>query len=107
MQDTIKVYGPKTKEYQRLQAAAMLVNAEFGNNYAEAIVEDVFFDFGGGIKWTTLIIGDHQALDPMQHAKITVGKMADFTEAVVEVMEAHKTHMQFTSALRYGVNING
>lgn len=107
MTDTIKVYGPKTKEHKRLEAAAMLINAEFGDNYGDAEVRDVFWDYGGGIKWTTICFGnDYQALEPLTHAKITVGNMVDFAEAVSHVIERHKHHMQLASALRYGVNAN-
>jgi hypothetical protein len=104
MQDTIKVFGEKTKEHKRLEAAAMLINAEFDGNYGEAEVKDVFWDYGGGVKWTTICFGhEYQALSPMQHAMITVGKMADFAKAVSEVMESHRKHMQLSLALRYGV----
>jgi hypothetical protein len=103
MIDTIKVYGEKTKEHQRLEAAALIINAEFDSKFAEAIVEDTYFDYGGGVKWTTIIIGDYQALDPMQQAKIVLGDMKDFGEAVTEVIKRHRQHVQLVNAVRYGV----
>ena len=106
MTDTIKVFGERTREYQRLEAAAKLVNAEFDYNNAEAAVREVYFDFGGGVMWTTIVIGDYQALDPLQHAKITLGSMADFAGAVQDVIQKHRAHVNLLASVRYGVKQN-
>lgn len=102
MTDTIRVYGEKTKEYRRLQAAADLINAEFDENFGDAEVRDVYWDYGGGIKWTTICFkGEYQALDPRQHAIITTGSITDFASAVLEVVIRHREMMNMSLTLRY------
>ena len=101
--DTIRTYGPKTKEYIRLQAAVDLINAEFDSKYGDAEVKDVYWDYGGGIKWTTICFGnDSQALDPDMHEMITAGNMIDFARAVIEVVSRRRDHIMLTMTLRYG-----
>ena len=106
--DTIRTYGPKTRAYRRLQAAADLINAEFDCNYGDAEVRDVFWDYGGGIKWTTICFGnDYQALDPDIHEMIVVGNMIDFAKAVIHVVERRREHINLTLNLRYGKREDG
>ena len=101
--DTIKIYGPKTKEHKRLEAAAILINAEFDGCFGDAEVRDVFWDYGGGIKWTTICFGnDYQALNPVQQAMITLGGMGDFSKAVTEVIDTHRKHIELVNHIRYG-----
>ena len=101
--DTIRIYGEKTKEHKRLEAAAMLINAEFDDCFGDAIVKDMFWDYGGGVKWTTIVIdGQYQALDPLQHAKIVLGNMDDFGAVVNEVVGRRRKHMQLVNNIRYG-----
>ena len=101
--DTIRTYGPKAKEYMRLKAAADLINAEFDcSNYADAEVRDVYWDYGGGIMWTTICFGnEYQALNPDTHEKIVAGSLTDFAEAVTEVVIRRRKHIELTIALRY------
>lgn len=100
--DTIRVYGAKTKEHKRLEAAAMLINAEFDDKFGEAEVVDASFDYGEGIQWTTIRFSNTQALTPVQQAMITLGGMGDFSKAVSEVIETHKKHMELVNTIRYG-----
>lgn len=101
--DTIRIYAPKTKEHKRLQAAVELINAEFDDNFGDAEVRDVFWDYGGGIRWTTICFGnDYQALDPVQHAKLVLGNMDDFGAVVNEVVSRRRKHMQLVNHIRYG-----
>ena len=101
--DTIKTYGPKTKEYKRLQAAVDLINAEINSNFGDAEVRDVFWDYGGGIKWTTICFGnDYQALDPDEHELIVAGNMIDFARAVIDVINSRRKHIKLIMKLRYG-----
>ena len=106
--DTIRIYGPKTKEYIRLQAAADLINAEFDSKYGDAEVRDVYWDYGGGIKWTTICFGnDYQALVPDTHEMIVAGSMIDFARAVLDVVIEHREHINLTLNLRYGSRKEG
>lgn len=101
--DTIKIYGWKTKERKRLEAAAILINAEFDDSFGDAEVKDVFWDYGGGIKWTTIVFGDqYQALDPLQHAKIVLGNFDEFGKVVGQVVSTRRKHMQLVNHIRYG-----
>ena len=100
MLDVIKVFGEKTKEHKRLEAAAMLINAEFDEKNAIARVGETWWDFGGDIKWTTIIIGDYQALNPLQMAKIVSGNLKEFIEVVEELVQKHWEHVQLIEALR-------
>ena len=104
MNKTIRVYGPKTKEYQRLEAAAKLINADFDSDNATARVSDEWFDFPGGMRWTTLLIGEYQALNPEQQREITDGTLRDFTTACAAVIYTHRERMNMLSAVRYGLN---
>ena len=100
MMDVIKVFGEKTKERKRLEAAAALINAEFDEKNATARVDETYWDYGGGIKWTTIIIGDNQVLSPLQMAKVVSGDLRDFTEVVEELVRKHWEHVQLIEALR-------
>ena len=105
--DTIRIYGPKTKEYRRLQAAADLINAEFDGNYGDAEVRDVFWDYGGGIRTTICFGNDYQALDPDIHEMIVSGNMIDFAKAVVHVVGRRRKYIDLTLNLRYGKREDG
>ena len=101
--DTIKTYGQKTKEHKRLEAAAILINAEFDDNFGDAVVKDVYWDFGGGLMWTTIVFEEqYQALDPVQHAKIVLGTWDEFGQVVGEVVSRRRKHMQLVNTIRYG-----
>lgn len=106
--DTIKVYGENTKEHTRLEAATMLINAEFDSHFGDAEVRDMYWDYGGGVMWTTIVFkGDYQALDPLNHAMIVLGNMDDFAAAVKHVIERHRHHIQLVNNLRYGAKRDG
>ena len=100
---TIRVYGPQTKEYQRLEAAARLINADFEHNYATARVSDEWFDYPGGVRWSTIVIGEHQALTPEQQVYITDGSLREFTYACAAAIEAHRSRVNMLSEIRYGL----
>lgn len=103
MNDTIKIYGASTPERQRLESAAMLINSNFNPNHATARVSDEWFDFEGGVKWTTLMIGAYPALNPLQQAMITRGSLEDYTKVVAAVIVAHRDRMNMLTAVRYGL----
>ena len=103
MNKTIRVYGPKTKEYQRLEAAAILINSEFVADNATARVSDEWFDYPGGMRWTTLTISEYQALNPEQQKAITAGTLRDFTGAVAAVIYTHRERVNALTEIRYGL----
>ena len=103
MNKTIRVYGPNTKEYQRLEAAATLINADFEHNNATARVADAWFDYPGGMRWTTLLISEYQALNPEQQKDITDGSLRDFTNACAAVINSHRERMNALAEVRYGL----
>ena len=105
--DAIKVFGEQSKQYMRLEAAARLLNAEMEpNDHGQFEVKDIFFDFGQGWKWTTIVFcgGDqwssYQALNPKQQGMIVYGDLEDFTKAVWEVTERRRDHVLMESVLR-------
>lgn len=100
---TVNVYGENTKEYQRLEAAAKLINSDFESNHATARVSDEWFDFKGGVRWTTLMVGEYQALTPQQQADITQGSLRAFTNACAAVIMAHRDRMNMLAGIRYGL----
>ena len=101
--NTIRVFGPQTREHQRLEAAARLINADFEHNYATARVSDEWFDYPGGVMWTTIVIGEHQALTPEQQRYITDGSLRDFTYACAAAIETHKSRINMLTKIRYGL----
>ena len=101
--NTIRVFGPQTREHQRLEAAARLINADFEHNYATARVSDEWFDYPGGVMWTTIVIGEHQALTPAQQRYITDGSLRDFTYACAAAIETHKSRINMLAEIRYGL----
>ena len=103
MANTIRVFGGNTKEYQRLEAAAKLINADFDHNHATARVSDEWFDYPGGVMWTTLVIGENQALTPEQQAWITGGTLREFTNACASVIYNHRERMNALAEIRYGL----
>lgn len=105
--DAIKVVGANTKAYKRLQAAATLINAEIEPSYGEAIVEETWFDYGGGMKWTTIIMrthegacGDYQMLNPFEQGQIMYGDLEDVCEAVKDVIESHLKLQKYKTDIR-------
>ena len=90
----IKVFSPTSKEYQKLQLAASLMNAFYGDDNTFTVGE-TYFDYGQDWKWTT-IFANHgtnksfQALNPRDHGLIVnasnaeeLGKVADSVLAQV------------------------
>lgn len=103
MNDIIRIYGGNTKEHQRLEAAATLINADFEYNNATAKVSDVWFDYPGGVMWTTITIGEHQALSPQQQQWITQGSLRDFTNACAAAINSHRERVNMLAGIRYGL----
>lgn len=94
MVDAIKVFGVQSKEYKRLLAATTLLNAEKDDDDKGSFeVKDIYFDFGQGWMWTTIVFngGDqwssYQALNPLHQGMIVYGDLEDFVKAVWEVLE--------------------
>ena len=107
MVDAIKVFGPQSKEYKKLQAAAILLNAEKeADDKAVFEVRDVYFDFGQGWMWTTIVLngGDewssYQALNPAHQGMIVYGDFEDFAKAVWEVSEKRSDRHNMADSLR-------
>ena len=105
MNDTLKIYGVNTPERMRLESAAMLINSSFiGNaNNATARVEDVWFDYEGGVMWTTLMVGQYPALNPKQQKELTSGTLREWTNVVAAVTYAHRERINMLAEVRYGL----
>ena len=79
-----------TKEYERLEAAAKLLEAT-SKNYFTYTVRETYFDYGQGWKWTTIICDDNsynswQVGSPrMWEMVITAETVADIAKAVEEI----------------------
>lgn len=103
MTDTIKIYGENTPERQRLESAAILINSNFDHNHATARVSEEWFDFEGGVKWTTLMVGGYPALNPQQQKELTSGSLRDFTNVVAAIVYTHRERMNVLTKVRYGL----
>ena len=99
--------GTEIARFQRLEAAARLINADFEHNYATARVSDEWFDYPGGVMWTTIVIGEHQALTPEQQIFITDGSLREFTYACAAAIEAHRSRINMLTGIRYGLQEEG
>ena len=105
--DAIKVFGEQSKQHMRLTAAATLMNAEMEpNDHGQFEVKDIYFDYGQGWKWTTIVFngGDqwssYQALNPKQQGMIVYGDLEDFTKTVWAVVERRRDHMLMDRILK-------
>jgi len=103
MTDTLKIFGANTPERQRLESAAMLINSNFDSNHATARVSDEWFDYEGGLMWTTLMIGQYPALNPQQQRELTSGSLREFTNVCAAVIYAHRERMNMLAEVRYGL----
>lgn len=90
----ISIFGRGTKEYKRLQAAAMLIEAETNK---KCKVETIYFDIGQDWLWTTISIESGmesfpyvQALNPKQQNDIIYGDIKQWSETVNCVIEKNK-----------------
>lgn len=101
--DNIRIFGANTKEHQRLEAAVKLINADFEHNNATAKISDVWFDYPGGVMWTTITIGELQALSPQQQKWITQGSLRDFTNACAAAINSHRERVNMLAEIRYGL----
>lgn len=102
MTDTIKVFGVHTPERQRLESAAMLINSNFDYYHASAKVEDAWFDFEGGVRWTTLTVGG-VPVSPQQQIELTTGTFREFAAVVSVVVNAYRDRIQALTSVRYGL----
>lgn len=70
----ITVYRHDSKEYDALVAVARILNTLCTNGF-RFYVNDVYYDYGAGMTWTTIIAEnkeyDYQLLTPRDHALIT------------------------------------
>ena len=103
MTDTLKIFGANTPERQRLEAAAILINSNFDHNHATARVSDEWFDYDGGVMWTTLMIGQYPALNPQQQKELTSGTLREWSNVVAAVTYAHRERMNMLAEVRYGL----
>lgn len=103
MTDTLKIFGANTPERQRLESAAMLINSNFDHNNATARVSDEWFDYEGGVMWTTLMIGPYPALSPQQQKELTSGTLREWSNVVAAIVYAHRERMNMLAEVRYGL----
>jgi hypothetical protein len=103
MTDTIRIFGANTPERQRLEAAATLINSYFDHNNATARVTDEWFDYEGGVMWTTIMVGQYPALNPLQQARLISDDFEDFARTVAAVVETHRARMNMLLGVRYGL----
>lgn len=88
----ITKYAKGSKEYKALEAAAALLTATANRTVYK--VDETYFDYGQGWKWTTVIAyrddgGTWQALNPREHGLITdVGTVEAISEAVCLVRDS-------------------
>lgn len=89
--EPIAVFSPDTREYKRLKAAAILLEAETGKSH---IVENCLYDMGQNWHWTT-ILGESgcrrypyvQVLNPKQQRMLVFGSMKQFNETVEQLIQ--------------------
>lgn len=95
--ETIAVFVPYTPEYDRLSLAARLISDYAG---IPCTVKNTYFDYGAGMRWTTLIACpedglSYQMLDTKQQTDILYGAMPDallaIENAAVELRKKYKT----------------
>lgn len=72
--EMIKVYDRNSDEYTRLEMACIVLN-RFARKGTRYHVEDTYFDYGQGWKWTTIIATkldgrQYQALNPHNYTRI-------------------------------------
>lgn len=84
MSESIKIYKPGTKGYNRLAYAAAEIARKSG---FQCRVMDTMFDAGQHWEWTTVIVtrpdgGEYQALSPKLHDDIINGSSMDLDAAI-------------------------
>ena len=99
MSSYIKIFAPDTPEYARLNEAAALMTEKSPNHW-RYYVDETYFDFGQGWKWTTIICKSnseytgmyetYQALCPRDHERIILTEDSDALAAVVADVFADK-----------------
>ena len=78
----IKVYEIGTLERKRFGDVATVLHDITGGDFT---VEDVYFDFGQGWKWTTIVCTDvdYQILNPVQHKAIIEGVEDEVLDEII------------------------
>lgn len=91
--EAISIFSQDSKEHKRLEAAALLINAE---TKKLCKVNTVYFDYGQEWSWTTISIESGmksfpmiQALNPVQQKKIVYGTLEEFTDTVKELINKY------------------
>ena len=83
MFDVISVFSVGTEERERLETFADILSQCSANGVTYA-VEDTYFDFGQGWKWTTIIANDSwQALSPRLQEMILCAETPEEVEECV------------------------
>lgn len=87
MDEIIKIFEKGTHEYERLEDAARMMT-EMSPNEWHYSVQDVYFDFGQGWMWTTVICDDrgYQALTPKEQISVLYGDL--YEEDLEETLNA-------------------
>lgn len=86
--ELIKVYGPSTKERERLEKAAEILTL-VSPKRRKYFVGECYFDYGQNWMWTTILYnsnwGSVQALNPRDYEKIlTSGNLLTALDEVVQ-----------------------
>lgn len=94
MSQTITIFAEGSKEYERLEAAAHMIEAELN---LHCKVNNVLFDAGQNWAWTTISMESGMAsfpycqiLDPRQHALLVEGNIDEWFETVKQIIKDHQ-----------------
>lgn len=93
MDAILQIYQPDSKEYKRLKAAAILIEAETG---VHATVEETYFDYGSNWKYSSLSIpcrfmsASYQTTDPKQYKALVSGTLEEYAKVLSEIIESVK-----------------
>lgn len=92
--EPIQIFEKDSKEYKRLEAAAILIQAETGKTCE---VGDTLYDAGQNWSWTTIRMESGfkfspfiQILSPRQQGMLIYGSLKDWMDVVEEVITKHK-----------------
>lgn len=93
--EPIAIFSPESREYKRLKAAAVLLEAETELFHE---VQNCLYDMGQNWHWTT-ILGESgcksfpyvQILNPKQQRLLVFGSMKQFNEIVAELIQKRRS----------------
>lgn len=65
-----KTLQTESEEFQNLMKMALRLNEELKNQPLSVLVEETYFNFGQGWKWTTLILRDLEETPPFREVQL-------------------------------------